>query len=60
MMQQANNAAYMATGLVGMGVAMYMMALMMAGEDEEGRNKVVTDDMARWTRNARFHIPGQT
>ena len=58
MMQEANNAAYMATGLIGVGVAMYMMALMMAGEDEEGRNKVVTDDMARWTRNARFHIPG--
>ena len=58
MMQEANNAAYMATGLIGTGVAMYMMALMMAGEDEEGRNKVVTDDMARWTRNARFHIPG--
>jgi hypothetical protein len=58
MMQEANNAAYMATGLIGVGVAMYMMALMMAGEDDEGRNKVVTDDMARWTRNARFHIPG--
>jgi ribosomal protein L29 len=56
--QQQTNARYMATGLIGTGVAMYMMALMMAGEDEEGRNKVVTDDMARWTRNARFHIPG--
>jgi hypothetical protein len=58
MMQQAKNSAAMATGLIGVGVAMYMMALMMAGEDDEGRNKVVTDDMARWTRNARFHIPG--
>lgn len=56
--KQQTNARYMATGLIGAGVAMYMMALMMAGEDEEGRNKVVTDDMARWTRNARFHIPG--
>jgi hypothetical protein len=58
MMQQAKNSAAMATGLIGVGVAMYMMALMMAGEDDEGRNKVVTDDMARWTRNVRFHIPG--
>ena len=37
---------------------MYMMALMLAGDDEQGRNKVATDDMARWTRYARFHIPG--
>jgi len=56
--QRQLNARYMATSLLGAGVAMYMMALMMAGEDDEGRNKVVTDDMARWTRNARFHIPG--
>jgi hypothetical protein len=58
MMQKAKNSAYMATGLIGTGVAMYYMALMMAEEDDQGRNKVVTDDMARWTRYARFHIPG--
>jgi hypothetical protein len=44
--------------MTGIGVAFYMMALMMAGDDEEGRNRVVTDDMARWTRYARFFIPG--
>jgi Large polyvalent protein associated domain 38 len=58
MMQEAKNSAYMATSLIGTGVAMYYMALMMAEEDDQGRNKVVTDDMARWTRYARFHIPG--
>jgi hypothetical protein len=58
MMQEAKNSAAMATGLIGTGVAMYYMALMMAEEDDQGRNKVVTDDMARWTRYARFHIPG--
>jgi hypothetical protein len=58
MMQKAKNSAYMATGLIGTGVAMYYMALMMAEDDDLGRNKVVTDDMARWTRYARFHIPG--
>jgi cob(I)alamin adenosyltransferase len=58
MMQKAKNSAYMATGLIGTGVAMYYMALMMAEEDDKGRNKVVTDDMSRWTRYARFHIPG--
>jgi len=58
MMQEAKNSAAMATGLIGTGVAMYYMALMMAEDDDQGRNKVVTDDMARWTRYARFHIPG--
>jgi hypothetical protein len=56
--QRQTNARYMATGLIGTGVAMYYMALMMAEDDDQGRNKVVTDDMARWTRYARFHIPG--
>jgi hypothetical protein len=56
--QRQTNARYMSTGLIGTGVAMYYMALMMAEEDDQGRNKVVTDDMARWTRYARFHIPG--
>jgi hypothetical protein len=56
--QRQTNARYMSTGLIGTGVAMYYMALMMAEDDDQGRNKVVTDDMARWTRYARFHIPG--
>jgi len=34
------------------------MATMLAEDDEDGRNKVAIDDMARWTRYARFHIPG--
>jgi len=44
--------------MVGIGVAFYMMALMMAGDDDQGRNRIATDDMARWTRYARFFIPG--
>lgn len=56
--QRQTNARYMSTGLIGTGIAMYYMALMMAEDDDQGRNKVVTDDMARWTRYARFHIPG--
>jgi hypothetical protein len=58
MQKKTNQARVMAMGLTGMGVGMYMMALMMAGDDDQGRNKVATDDMARWTRYARFHIPG--
>jgi hypothetical protein len=56
--EQARHARAMAAGLVGMGVGVYMMALMMAGDDEKGRNKVVIDDPDRWTRVARFHVPG--
>jgi hypothetical protein len=48
----------MSLGLVGMGAAMYIMAYMMADDDEYGRNKVATDDMNRWQRYARFYIPG--
>jgi hypothetical protein len=56
--ERQRNARVMAGSLVGVGVGIYMMALMMSGDDEQERNKVATDDMARWTRNARFHIPG--
>ena len=30
----------------------------MADDDEMGRNKTLTDDMAQWTRFVRFHVPG--
>jgi hypothetical protein len=56
--ERQRSARVMAASLVGVGVGIYMMASMMSGDDEQGRNKVATDDMARWTRNARFHIPG--
>jgi len=58
MKEQKRNARVMSSSLVGFGIAMYMMAAMLSGDDEEGRNKTGTDDMARWTRYARFHIPG--
>jgi hypothetical protein len=56
--ERQRSARAMIGSLVGVGVGIYMMALMMSDDDEQGRNKVATDDMARWTRNARFHIPG--
>jgi hypothetical protein len=55
---EQRNARVMSATLAGFGVAMYMLAAAMSGDDEEKRNKVATDDMARWTRFARFHIPG--
>ena len=55
---EQRNARAMSVTLAGFGVAMYMMAAAMSGDDEEARNKTASDDMARWTRYARFHIPG--
>jgi hypothetical protein len=48
----------MTNGLIGLGMFAYLAAFMMADDDDRGRNKVVTDDRARWTRYARFFIPG--
>jgi hypothetical protein len=56
--KQAASARAMTAGLMGMGAAMYMMAYMMADDDDYGRNKTATDDMNRWQRYARFYIPG--
>jgi len=44
--------------LIGAGVVTYLMAASGSDDDELGRNRVATDDMARWTKFARFHIPG--
>jgi hypothetical protein len=53
--KQRKNARVSAVVIMGMGVLVFTMAYMMAGEDEEERNKVLTDDPARWVRNARFN-----
>lgn len=43
---------------IAMGFMMYMMSMMMSGDDDEGRNRTAVDDMQRWQRYARFHIFG--
>jgi hypothetical protein len=53
--KQRKNARVSGTVIMGMGALIFTMAYMMAGEDEEERNKVLTDDPARWVRNARFN-----
>jgi GH24 family phage-related lysozyme (muramidase) len=40
--------------VMGMGAAIYLMALSGADDDEYGRNVVATDDMELWTRNIRI------
>jgi len=56
------NAQVMIVCLMGMGYLTYQMAHAMADDDDEkdelGRNKIATDDMSRWTKFARFYIPG--
>jgi len=52
------SASVMSIALIGMGITAYLMSLMMADDDDLGRNKTATDDMSRWTRFARFPIPG--
>lgn len=54
-MLERRNARYMGYGLIGAGMLTYLMAYMLAGEDEEERNKVATDDMARWVRFLRIN-----
>ena len=53
--KQRMNARYTSYALLGAGFMTYMMAYMLAGDDEEDRNKVAIDDMARWVRFARFN-----
>ena len=56
--EKRRNARVMSLGLMGMGAAIYGMAYMLADDDDQGRNKVATDDAMRWSRYARFFIPG--
>lgn len=56
--KQKKAARYMTLALSGMGALMYMMAMALSDDDELGRDRVATDDINRWTRYARFYIPG--
>ena len=54
--KRRQQARAVAGGLIGMGMMVYTMAALAGGDDDLGRNKAVTDDMARYTRYARFHF----
>lgn len=54
--EQAKRGKNTTAALLGFGVAMYYLSYAGAGEDDYGRNRVAIDDMARWTRDARFFI----
>jgi hypothetical protein len=55
--QQKRNAQIMMGSLIALGFFAHTMSKMMAPDDDLGRNAVDADDMDRWTRYARFHIP---
>ena len=54
---QQRNAQIMMGSLIALGFFAHTMSKMMAPDDELGRNAVDADDMDRWVRYARFHIP---
>jgi hypothetical protein len=56
--EKSTNARYMFTTLMAAGSLFYVMSYMMADDDDMGRNKTLVDDMNKWTRFARFHVPG--
>lgn len=53
--KQRKNARITAAAATGFGYLMYSLAYLSAGDDEEGRNKVLTDDTSRWVRTMRFN-----
>ena len=52
------NARLMMTIMSALGYGMYNMAYMMAPTDDQGRNKVGTDNMELWERNLRLPALG--
>jgi len=56
--KQRKAARAMTLSLAGFGVGMYLLSMALSDDDDMGRNRTKTDDINRWARYARFHIPG--
>ena len=56
--KQTGTTRQMVNSLLGFGAFTYLAAFMMADDDDQKRNRVATDDSARWSHYARFFIPG--
>ena len=56
--KQRKAATAMTLSLAGFGVGMYLLSMALSDDDDMGRNRTKTDDINRWARYARFHIPG--
>ena len=57
-LEKQKSARLTSLALLGAGAAAYMLAYLGSDDDEQGRNRVATDDMSRWVRNLRIPIPG--
>ena len=55
---RAKNARNTALFTVAAGAALYAMAVAASDDDDQGRNRVLTDDMSRWTRYLRLPVIG--
>jgi hypothetical protein len=54
--KQSRAASGVVISLLGAGATLYLMAAGLADDDDEGRNKIINDDLSRWTRVMRFDI----
>lgn len=54
--KQSRAATAVTLALLGAGATIYLMSAGLADDDDEGRNKIINDDLSRWTRFARFDI----
>ncbi len=52
------NARLIALATMGAGIFLYKMAELAGEQDEQGRNKVATDNMEMWSRNIRLPAHG--
>ncbi len=52
--KQSKTATAVVLSLLGAGATAYLMAVGLSDDDDEGRNKIINDDLSRWTRFMRF------
>lgn len=57
--QRRKNALVALPIFMAAGAAMYSIAMAMAPDDDEGRNKIATDELSRWTRYMRLPVLGK-
>jgi hypothetical protein len=57
--ENKRRAQYTILATAAAGAFLYGLALAGADDDDQGRNSVATDDMARWTRYARLPVLGK-
>ena len=54
--RQSRAATGVTLALMGAGISIYIMSAAMSSNDDDDRNKILNDDLSRWTRFARIDI----